>query len=105
MAYQCIPVDGSTLKLGESYRLRLRLASEEMKGSASATLSAMTSPNWWEWKELKGWTSDLKANTAWQDRHLSFTIPEGCKSLRISLSLNDIGKVAFDDFVFERILK
>jgi hypothetical protein len=103
MAYQCIPVDGSTLKLGESYRLRLRLASEEMKGSASATLSAMTSPNWWEWKELKGWTSDLKANTAWQDRHLSFTIPEGCKSLRISLSLNDIGKVAFDDFVFERI--
>ena len=103
MAYQCIPVDGSALKIGESYRLRLRVSSEEIKGSARASLSAMTSPNWWEWKELKGWTNNLKPNTEWQERLLLFTIPQGCKSLRISMSLNEAGRAAFDNFVFERL--
>jgi hypothetical protein len=103
MAYQCIPVDGLLLRIGETYRLRLRLTAQDMAGTASATVAALTSPNWWEWKELESWKSDLKPNTAWQDRTIPFAIPPGCRALRITLSMANRGKVAFDDLVLEHL--
>jgi hypothetical protein len=100
--YQCIPVDGTVLRVGGTYRLRLAMKSAGVEGTAALNVEALDSPDWQVWKRLNTWQAGAPADGDWQEATVTFAIPEGSQILRLILLLNGKGRVWFDDLRLEK---
>ena len=102
-AYQYIPVDGAVVSIGGTYRVRLRLRSAGLAGTAGMDVEALDDPDWRMWKRLGVWTAQVPKDANWTEGAATFTVPRGTQTLRLVLRLRGKGKVWFDDLKLEAV--
>jgi len=90
---QNVPVDGKTLSIGRTYRLKLWLRSTGVAGQNNVMIGAYDEG----WKEKGSWRIPIPSETDWVRKQVEMTIPDGSVRLRIMLHLEGKGKVWVDD--------
>ncbi len=94
---QNIPVDGRTLKAGETYRLKLWLRSEDVLQANNVIIGALDR----NWQGLSYWSIPIPQRTDWVLREMVFQIPPGTSQIRLMLHLEGAGRAWFDDISLE----
>lgn len=102
-AYQCLPVDDTTLGVGKTYRVRVSLKSEGLAGTGGVFVEALDSLDWRVWKQLGAWAAEAPADTDWKEVAVTCVLPPGSQNLCLNLRLKGKGKVWFDDLRLETV--
>lgn len=101
--YQVIPMPGSGLRIGGTYRLRYWLKSAGMEGEGGLTVEALTDPNWQVWKRLDTWAVEAAKEGDWAEGEIEFRLPEGTGAVRLVSHLTGKGTVWFDGVRLEAV--
>ena len=102
-AYTYVPVDAAPVRVGGTYRLRLRMRSAGLAGTGGITVEALDCPDWRIWKRLGVWRAEVAKAANWTEHEITFAVPTGTQTLRLVLHLRGRGKVWFDDVKLEEI--
>ena len=102
-AYTYVPVNAAPVRVGGTYRLRLRMRSAGLAGTGGVTVEALDCPDWRVWKQLGVWRTEVAKAADWAEHAITFTIPQGVQTLRLVLHLKGKGKVWFDEVRLEEV--